>query len=109
MKVLSLAFDLMFFLSLAYLLIGFAGFEPIIVVGLGGLLVPLCFMYRAKSRQPEPRNISTGSGLISFLRRKAIKEITCPECHRTLPADTKICRYCLANVEQQLAVAKPAA
>src|SRR5262249_33194806 len=105
MQVLSLAFDLMFFLSLAYLFIGFAGFEPIIVVGLSSLLVPLCLMYRAKSRRREPRNISTGSRLIPFLRRKAAKEITCHECQRTLPADAKICRYCLANVEQQLAAA----
>jgi hypothetical protein len=86
MQVLSLAFDLLFFSSLAFLIIGFAGLEPTAILGLGGLVVPLCLLYRTKSRQPEP-------------------QITCNECHRTLAAGTKICRYCLATIDQQLGAA----
>jgi hypothetical protein len=89
MQVLSLAFDLMFFLSLAFLFVGFAGLEPTAVVGLSGLVVPLCLIYRTGSKRKK-----TGK-----------KEITCSDCHRSIPADAKICRYCLATVDQQLGAA----
>jgi hypothetical protein len=105
MQVLSLAFDLLFFCSLAFLFVGFAGLEPTAVLGLGGLVVPLCLMYRTKSRYDGLPKTSDGSGLLSlFKRKKAAKEITCNECHRTLPAGTKICRYCLATIDHQLNV-----
>jgi len=78
MQVLSLLFDLMLFSSLSFLLMGLSGIETTVVLAVGGLVVPLCLVYRSKLRRPPA-------------------EITCMHCGRTISADSKFCRYCLTD------------
>jgi hypothetical protein len=84
-RVLSLAFDLMLFSSLAFLVVGFAGnefaFLPVIFA-LGGIIVQAFFLRRFRSSQ------------------RLAETKTCRYCDRAISVDAKICRFCLTEVDE---------
>src|SRR5271166_2642063 len=88
-RVLSFAFDLLFFSSLAFLVVGFSAdefaFLPI-VFALGGVIVQALFLQRLRSSQ----------------RRLAETKI-CLDCNRAISVDAKICRFCLSGVDESSA------
>jgi hypothetical protein len=87
-RVLSVAFDFIFFSSLAFLVWGFAGnefaFLPIIFA-LGGVIVQASFLRRFRSSR----------------RPHALAETKiCQACNRAISIDAKICRFCLTEVDE---------
>ena len=113
LHILSLAFDLIFFLILAFIIAGIAGnesaFLPIILAS-GGLVVPLCFLRRSRLSQRRHWQIpiisSIGNAIVlprikrmwSSQRTDSDSTRTCSYCHRTISADAKYCRFCLTTV-----------
>jgi hypothetical protein len=100
-RVLSLAFDLMFFSSLAVLIVGFDGnefaFLPI-TFALGGIIVQAFFLQRFSFSERRPLHIP----LIGSIHKATAlaKTKICRYCDRAISADAKICRYCLTRVDE---------
>ena len=103
-RALSLAFDLMLFSSLAFLVVGFAGdefaFLPIIFA-LGGTIVQGFFLRRFRVSQRWFFRIP----LIGSVGKTAALAQTknCRYCSRTISADAKICRFCLTGADEYAA------
>jgi hypothetical protein len=87
-RALSLALDLIFFSSLAFLAFGFIGKEfallPIIFA-LCGVATQAFFLRRFRPALPQ--------GLADTK--------TCLACKRAISIDAKICRFCLTGVDEQ--------
>jgi hypothetical protein len=103
-RVLSLAFDLMFFSSLAFPIVGFAGneftFLPIIFV-LGGIIVQAFFLRQFRLSQRRHLHIPL---IGSIGKSPALAETKiCRYCDRAISADAKICRFCLTRVDENTA------
>ena|ERR1700730_2509647 len=98
-RVLSLAFDLMFFSSFAFLIVGFAGnefaFLAIIIFALGGIIVQAFFLRRFRLSQRRHLYIPLMGSI-----HKATKTKICGYCDRAISADAQICRYCLTRVDE---------
>jgi hypothetical protein len=98
-RLLSLAFDLLFFSSLAFLVVGFAvndfAFLPIIFA-LGGVIVQAFFLRRFRLSQRRHLRIPL-IGSIGKTTTLAETKI-CQYCDRAISADAKICRFCLSGV-----------
>jgi hypothetical protein len=90
-RALSLAFDLMLFSSLAFLVVGFAGdefaFLPIIFA-FGGAIVQAFFLRRFTVNQRSAALAQTKN---------------CRYCNRAISADAKICRFCLTEADEYAA------
>jgi hypothetical protein len=103
-RVLSLAFDLMLFSSLAFLVVGFAGTEfaflPIIFA-LGGVIVQAFFLRRFRSSQRRHLRIPPigSTGKTTALAETKI----CQYCDRAISVDAKICRFCLTEIDERSA------
>ena len=103
-RVLSLAFDLMLFSSLAFLVVGFAGnefaFLPVIFA-LGGIIVQAFFLRRFRSIQRRHLRIPR---IISIGKAPALAETKiCQYCDRAISVDAKICRFCLTEIDERSA------
>jgi len=97
-RVLSLAFDLMFLTSLTMLILGgveneFA-FLPITFV-LSGIIVQAILLRRFRLSQRHQL-------YFPLLRRKktaVVETKVCRYCNRAISADARICRFCLTEVD----------
>jgi hypothetical protein len=109
-RVLSLAFDLLFFSSLAFLVVGFAAnelaFLPIIFA-LGGVIVQAVFLRRFRSSQRRRLRIP----LIGSIGRTTDLAETkiCQYCDRAISVDAKMCRFCLTEIDERSASSAQAA
>jgi hypothetical protein len=87
-RALSLAFDLMLFSSLAFLVVGFAGdefaFLPIIFA-FGGTIVQAFFLRRFRVNRRSAASAQTKN---------------CGYCNRAISVDAKICRFCLTGADE---------
>jgi hypothetical protein len=96
-RVLALFFDVTFFASLAFLVLGgveneFA-FLPITFV-LSGAIVQAILLRRFKRTERQLH--------FAFVRRKkivAVETKVCRHCNRAISADAVICRFCLTEVD----------
>ena len=100
MRVLSLAYDILFFSSLAILIVGFAGNEVLlsIIFALAGIIQQAFFLRRFRSKERWHRWIPF-IGPVGTATALA-KTKNCRSCERTISADAKICRYCLTSVDE---------
>ena len=98
-RVLSLVFDLMFFSSLAILILGAAenkfAFLPITFV-LIGIIVQAILLRRFRLSQQQQWHFPT----MRPKKTAAVQTKVCPDCNRAISADAKICRFCLTEVDQ---------
>lgn len=99
-RVLSLAFDLMLFSSLAFLVVGFAGNESaflLIIFALGGIIVQVFFLRRFRSSQRRRLRIP----LIGSIGKTIAETKICQYCDRAIAVDAKICRFCLTEIDER--------
>src|SRR5256885_4411965 len=97
MRVLSLAFDILFFSSLAILIVGFAGNEVLlsIIFALAGIIQQAFFLRRFRAKERWHR-------WVSFIRpggtaTALAKTKKCRSCGRAHFADAKNCPNFLTN------------
>jgi hypothetical protein len=107
-RVLSLVLDLMFFSSLAILVMG--GLEsqfallPITFV-LSGVIVQAILLRGFKLTQPRLLYLP----LVRRQKAQVVETKNCQYCNRAISADAKICRFCLTEVDKHPASSAPTA
>jgi hypothetical protein len=101
-RVISIAFDLMLFSSLAFLIVGFAGndfaFLPVIFA-LGGVIVQAFFLRRFRLSQRRRLRIPLIGSIGKTIALAETK--ICQHCNRAISVDAKICRFCLTEIDER--------
>jgi hypothetical protein len=94
-RALSLVIDILLFSALAILLAGWLGHELLwfsISLALAGVIAQALFLRRFRARKGWP-----------FMASATAPPDTkvCASCNRSISADAKFCRYCLAGMDEQ--------
>jgi ribosomal protein L40E len=98
-RVLSTAFDLMLFSSLAFLVVGSAGNDAflLIIFALGGIIVQVFFLRRFRTSQRRRLRFP----LIGSISKTIAETKICRYCDRAIAVDAKICRFCLTEIDER--------
>ena len=101
MRALSLAFDIIFLVSLAILILPIDEFAVVpITLALIGIIVQALLLQRFRLSQRRQWHIP----LMGFKATMLSETKICEYCNRAISADAKICRFCLTEVDEHTAV-----
>jgi len=99
-RALSLAFDIIFLVSLAILILPIDEFAVVpITLALIGIIVQALLLQRFRLSQRRQWHIP----LMGFKATVLSGTTICKHCNRAISADAKICRFCLTEVDEHIA------
>ena len=100
MRALSLAFDIIFLVSLAILILPIDEFGVLLItLVLIGIMVQALLLRRFRLIQRRQWRIP----LMGFKATVLSETKICTYCNRAISADAKICRFCLTEVDEHIA------